>query len=108
MTEDTPGRRVPQGRRTRNGPDGLLVSRHTHAAVLAVSPRRGGGSLRASIRQNLCRTVLGNLVVEGRDVLDSAWWISVFPGLAIRLVVPSFNLFGDWLRDVLAPRLRQL
>jgi peptide/nickel transport system permease protein len=51
---------------------------------------------------------LGNLVVEGRDVLDSAWWISVFPGLAIRLVVPSFNLFGDWLRDVLAPRLRQL
>ncbi len=50
----------------------------------------------------------GNLVAEGRDVLDSAWWISVFPGLAIMLVVLSFNLFGDWLRDILDPKLRQL
>ncbi len=50
----------------------------------------------------------GNLVAEGRDVLDSAWWISVFPGLAIMLMVLSFNLFGDWLRDVLDPKLRQL
>jgi peptide/nickel transport system permease protein len=50
----------------------------------------------------------GNLVAEGRDVLDSAWWISVFPGIAIMLVVLSFNLFGDWLRDVLDPKLRQL
>jgi peptide/nickel transport system permease protein len=50
----------------------------------------------------------GNLVAEGRDVLDSAWWISVFPGLAIMLVVLSFNLFGDWLRDALDPKLRQL
>ncbi len=48
----------------------------------------------------------GNLVAEGRDVLDSAWWI--FPGLAIMLMVLSFNLFGDWLRDVLDPKLRQL
>lgn len=50
----------------------------------------------------------GNLVAEGRDVLDSAWWISVVPGIAIMLVVLSFNLFGDWLRDVLDPKLRQL
>lgn len=50
----------------------------------------------------------GNLVAEGRDVLDSAWWISVCPGIAIMLVVLSFNLFGDWLRDVLDPKLRQL
>jgi peptide/nickel transport system permease protein len=50
----------------------------------------------------------GNLVAEGRDVLDSAWWISVLPGLAIMLVVLSFNLFGDWLRDALDPKLRQL
>jgi peptide/nickel transport system permease protein len=50
----------------------------------------------------------GNLVAEGRDVLDSAWWISVLPGIAIMLVVLSFNLFGDWLRDVLDPKLRQL
>jgi peptide/nickel transport system permease protein len=50
----------------------------------------------------------GNLVAEGRDVRDTAWWISVFPGLAIMLVVLPFNLFGDWLRDVLDPKLRQL
>jgi ABC-type transport system substrate-binding protein len=50
----------------------------------------------------------GNLVAEGRDVLDTAWWISVFPALAITLAVLSFNLFGDWLRDVLDPKLRQL
>ena len=50
----------------------------------------------------------GNLVAEGRDVLDQAWWIAVFPGLAIMLVVLSFNLFGDWMRDALDPKLRQL
>jgi peptide/nickel transport system permease protein len=50
----------------------------------------------------------GNLVAEGRDVLDDAWWISLFPGLAIMAVVLSLNLVGDWLRDALDPRLRQL
>ena len=50
----------------------------------------------------------GNLVAEGRDVLDQAWWIAVCPGLAIMLVVLSFNLFGDWVRDALDPTLRQL
>jgi peptide/nickel transport system permease protein len=50
----------------------------------------------------------GNLVAEGRDVLDQAWWIAVCPGLAIMLVVLSFNLFGDWVRDALDPKLRQL
>lgn len=50
----------------------------------------------------------GNLVAEGRDVLDQAWWLAVCPGLAITLVVLSFNLFGDWVRDALDPKLRQL
>jgi len=50
----------------------------------------------------------GNLVAEGRDVLDQAWWVAVCPGLAIMLVVLSFNLFGDWVRDALDPKLRQL
>jgi peptide/nickel transport system permease protein len=50
----------------------------------------------------------GNLVAEGRDVLDQAWWISVCPGLAIMFVVLSFNLFGDWVHDALDPKLRQL
>ena len=50
----------------------------------------------------------GNLVAEGRDVLDQAWWIAVCPGLAIMFVVLAFNLFGDWIRDALDPTLRQL
>jgi peptide/nickel transport system permease protein len=50
----------------------------------------------------------GNLVAEGRDGLDQAWWIAVCPGLAIMLVVLSFNLCGDWVRDALDPKLRQL
>ena len=40
--------------------------------------------------------------------LASAWWLSVVPGVAIMLVVLAFNLFGDWLRDWLDPRLRQM
>ena len=50
----------------------------------------------------------GNLVAEGREVLDQAWWIAVCPGLAIMLVVLAFNLVGDWIRDALDPTLRQL
>ena len=50
----------------------------------------------------------GNLVAEGRNVMDSAWWVSTFPGVAILLVVLSFNLLGDWLRDTLDPNLRTL
>jgi peptide/nickel transport system permease protein len=50
----------------------------------------------------------GQMVADGRIYIDSAWWISAFPGLAIALVVLSFNLLGDWLRDFLDPRLRQL
>ena len=50
----------------------------------------------------------GSMVSDGRDRLAVAWWISTMPGLAIMLSVLSMNLFGDWLRDRLDPRLRQL
>ena len=50
----------------------------------------------------------GSMVADGRDRLAVAWWISTMPGLAIMFVVVAMNLFGDWLRDVLDPRLRQL
>ena len=50
----------------------------------------------------------GSMVAEGRDFLAGAWWIATMPGLAILLTVLSLNLFGDWLRDTLDPRLRQL
>ena len=50
----------------------------------------------------------GSMIAEGREFVTSAWWVSAFPGLAILLVVLAFNLLGDWLRDTLDPRLRQL
>lgn len=50
----------------------------------------------------------GSMIAEGREFVTSAWWVSSFPGLAILLVVLAFNLLGDWLRDTLDPKLRQL
>ena len=50
----------------------------------------------------------GSMVAEGRQYISTAWWISFFPGLAILFIVFSMNFFGDWLRDKLDPRLRQL
>jgi peptide/nickel transport system permease protein len=49
----------------------------------------------------------GNMVSDGRNIIDTAWWVSFFPGLAIGLVVLSGNFLGDWIRDKLDPRLRQ-
>ena len=50
----------------------------------------------------------GGMVSEGRGLIDTAWWISLFPGLAIMIVVFSMNYLGDWLRDRLDPKLRQI
>ena len=50
----------------------------------------------------------GNMVSDGRDYLDTAWWISTMPGIAIFLLVLSLNFLGDWLRDRWDPKLRQL
>jgi peptide/nickel transport system permease protein len=50
----------------------------------------------------------GQMVAGGRTYIETAWWISLFPGLAIAAVVLSVNLLGDWLRDHLDPKLRQL
>ncbi|HIN35663.1 MAG TPA: ABC transporter permease [Dehalococcoidia bacterium] len=50
----------------------------------------------------------GQMVADGRAKVASAWWISIIPGVAITMVVIAFNLFGDWLRDRLDPKLRQL
>ena len=45
----------------------------------------------------------GGMLAEGRTYLQTAWWVSVFPGLAILLTVLGLNLLGDWLRDSLDP-----
>ena len=48
----------------------------------------------------------GNIVAEGRDHAVDAWWIMLFPGIAISLAALGMNLLGDGLRDVLDPRMR--
>ena len=48
----------------------------------------------------------GKMISEGRGVLSIAWWLVTIPGVAIILVSLAGNLFGDWLRDALDPRLR--
>jgi peptide/nickel transport system permease protein len=48
----------------------------------------------------------GNIVAEGRDYAVEAWWIMLFPGLAISVATLGMNLLGDGLRDVLDPRLK--
>lgn len=49
----------------------------------------------------------GQMVSDGRAYITTAWWLSTFPGVAIALVILSFNLTGDWLRDFLDPKLRE-
>lgn len=50
----------------------------------------------------------GSMVAEGRGLIATAWWVSLFPGLAIAVTVLALNLFGDWLRDAIDPKLRQV
>jgi len=49
----------------------------------------------------------GNMLTEGKDTIELAWWLSVYPGLAILVTVLAYNLFGEGIRDALDPRLRQ-
>ena len=49
----------------------------------------------------------GQILNEGKDAIELAWWLSVYPGLAILVTVLSYNLLGEGIRDALDPRLRQ-
>jgi peptide/nickel transport system permease protein len=48
----------------------------------------------------------GGMLADGRNYMETAWWVATFPGVAIMLTVLGFNLLGDWLRDELDPNLR--
>jgi peptide/nickel transport system permease protein len=49
----------------------------------------------------------GNILTAGKDNIEIAWWLSVFPGLAILATVLAYNLLGEGIRDALDPRLRE-
>ena len=50
----------------------------------------------------------GSMIAEGRLYVTTSWWLSAWAGLATMMVVLAFNLFGDWLRDTLDPKLSAL
>ena len=50
----------------------------------------------------------GVMVADGRGLIEQAWWISILPGVAILVTVISLNILGDWVRDRLDPKLRQV
>jgi peptide/nickel transport system permease protein len=47
----------------------------------------------------------GNILTLGKDNIEIAWWLSLYPGLAVLITVLSYNLLGEGLRDALDPRL---
>ena len=49
----------------------------------------------------------GAMLDEGRNYITTGWWLALFPGTAILVVVLVINLIGDWLRDVLDPRVER-
>jgi len=49
----------------------------------------------------------GNMLTAGKDSLEIAWWLSVFPGLAILITVLSYNLLGEGVREAIDPRLKE-
>jgi peptide/nickel transport system permease protein len=83
------------------------------APVIILSATRFGGALLAGsglsfigLGVPIPQPEWGAIMATGREYLDSAWWVTVFPGGIIALAVLGVNLLGDGLRDVLDPRLR--
>ena len=50
----------------------------------------------------------GNMLTAGKDYLEFAWWLSLFPGLAILVTVVAYNLVGEGLRDALDPKIKRI
>lgn len=50
----------------------------------------------------------GGMLAHGREFLETAWWIALFPGIILMITVLSVNLLGDWLRDALDPKMKRL
>jgi peptide/nickel transport system permease protein len=52
--------------------------------------------------------VWGSMIAKGREYVTIAWWVPFLPGLAVCIVCLSFNMLGDWLREALDPKMRQV
>ena len=87
----TPGA-VSQQVKSLEGALGITLFRRLHFDLVGLPPTQPS---------------LGTLIRFGDDFLFSGqWWVTVFPGVALILMVLAINLLGDWLRDALNPKLR--
>jgi ABC-type dipeptide/oligopeptide/nickel transport system permease subunit len=85
---------------------GPLITLATFEMSRMIFYEAGLGFLGLSVPPNEYPT-WGNMLAAGRKYLTSYPWIATFPGLAIMFTSLGMNLLGDWLRDVLDPRLRR-
>ena len=49
----------------------------------------------------------GRVLADNKSVLTSAWWVPVFAGILLIMAIWGFNVLGDWLRDVMDPKMRR-
>jgi peptide/nickel transport system permease protein len=104
--------------RTVGSRSGAIILRHILPNVLAPLIVLGTLGMAAAIITGSALSFLGlgirpptpewgNMLSEGREFLQHAWWVAFFPGLAIMVTVLAINLLGDGLRDALDPRMRR-
>jgi peptide/nickel transport system permease protein len=99
--------------------DGAILFRHllpnvvtpvivfgTFAVAAAIIAEAGLSFLGLGVGSS--RPTWGNMLADGRAYVSTAWWLATIPGVAIMVTVLSINLIGDWLRDALDPRLRNV
>ena len=103
--------------RTIGASDGSIIFRHLLPNVVTPAIVLGTFAVAATIIAEAALSFLGlgvgsqipswgSMLADGRAYLTSAWWLASLPGLAIMVTVLSINMIGDWVRDVLDPRLR--
>jgi peptide/nickel transport system permease protein len=111
-------REFVQGARALGAPDGRIMFRHilpnalvpvlvsaTLGVAAAILTESGLSFLGLGVQPPT--PSWGNILIDGKANIEIAWWLSVFPGLAILVTVLAYNLLGEGLRDALDPRLRQ-
>ena len=79
------------------------------AALLTAAPAAGSEILRVGSKRFTESTILGEILTQAERYVSypGAWWLTIFPGLAIFVTVASYNLVGEGLRDALDPQLRE-
>ncbi len=113
------GREYVQMSRVMNASDFRIIMRHllpnVMHVVIVITTLRTGSMIIAEAGLSFLGVGVpasvptwGLMIAQGQKFLTSTWWMSIMPGVAIFLIVMSFNFLGDWLRDRFDPRLSQL